>query len=120
MILQVNGEYPDQTCANVVNCCKQMLLITVYLYDFSECDLDQLEHRNMATSHLICHVARVIDGLLSFRSLPKFYYTNYRNRVRCCSFLFSLLLFFKTMVPWLQKTRTDIHGTDQTMCRLFY
>ena len=80
MILQANGEYPDQTCANVVYCCKHVLFVicssslnatwTVLLAAvmFSR---NSWSMRNMTISHLKCHVARVIDDLLSFRSRPK-------------------------------------------------
>ena len=67
--------------------------------------------QNVTISHLICHVIGVIDDLLSFRSRAKLYYTNYRSRVRCCSiivlFVVAVVVFFKTVVLWFQKTRTD-------------
>ena len=47
----------------------------------------------MTSSHLVCHVARVIDNILSFRSRPKFYYTNNRSRVRCLFFFVVAVVF---------------------------
>ena len=83
----------------------------------------------MKISHFICPVARFIDDLLSFWSRPNFsiYMIETEFVVFCCCFfvlfLFFvcvvLLLFFKTVVPWLQKTRTDIHDADKTTSRLF-
>ena len=49
----------------------------------------------MTILHHICHVARVIDDLLSFQSRPKFYYTNYRSRVLCCSFFVVAVVVFQ-------------------------
>ena len=69
--------------------------------------------QNITISHLICHVARVIDDLLSFQSRPKFYYTNYRSRVHCWSFFVVAIVVFKTVVQRFQKTRTDIHDTTR-------
>ena len=86
----------------------------------------------MKISHFICPVARFIDDLLSFWSRPNFsiYMIEAEFVVFCCFFLFLfflfflcvcvvLLLFFKTVVQWLQKTRTDIHDADKTTSRLF-
>ena len=55
----------------------------------------------MTISHLVCHVAHLIDDLLPFLSRPIFFYTHNIIRVRCCCFLLLLLLLFKIEVPWL-------------------
>ena len=102
------------TCTFSFNAIRTVLLIAMMFRRSSWCI------ENMTISHSKCHVARFIDDLLSFSSRTKVFYTQNRSGDRCCCFLLLLWLFFKTVVPLLQKTRTDIHDTGKTTGMLFY
>ena len=122
------------TCTSSLNATWTVLFLAMMFSRSSWC------MQNMTILHLNSHVAHlIVDLYYLFNLVLNFSIHNIKAEVVIFFFFFFfclfvclfvclivyiyllllLLLLFMTVVPWLKKTRTDIHDIDKSTSRLF-